>query len=119
MWAGSCWARGSFSVWAALSLGNIAGSGDDEYIGERHPMPKRPDHRLPVTMPDMERPGIELPDICKRVTICADMDNADPWTGEALIARAANRFRAQGLVVRIARPPAGMDFNDLLKRGAA
>lgn len=112
------WARGTFSVWAALSLGNIAGSGDEEYIGERHPVPKREDHRLPVTMPDMERPGLILPQACKRVTICADMDNADPWTGEALVLRGANRWRAEGLDVRIARPPAGMDFNDLLQRGA-
>jgi DNA primase len=105
------------SVWAALSLGNMAGSGDEDYLGDAHP--SRPGHRLPVTVPDMERPGLILPELCRAVTLCVDMDNKDPWASEALIARAYARYRAEGLRVDIARPPAGMDFNDLLRRGQA
>jgi hypothetical protein len=100
-------------VWAALSLGNLAGGGDEDYLGMVHPM--KPGIRLPVTEPDFERPGIILPDEAETLTICADADNKDPWSAEALIARAAARHRAEGLRVLIARPPAGMDFNDLLR----
>lgn len=106
---------GEFGVWAALSLGNIAGAGDEEFIGEDHPKPRRPGHKLPTVAPDMEHPGIGLPAIAKSVTICQDADNKDPPAAEALILRAAYRFERQSRTVKIASPPAGMDFNDLLR----
>jgi hypothetical protein len=86
--------------------------------GEPHPVPQRPGQRLPTTVPDMDRPGIVLPEGTREWTICADADNKDPHAAEALLTRAAARARALGIVPRIARPPEGMDFNDLLQ-GAA
>ncbi len=44
------------------------------------------------------------------VTIAADGDEA----GEKAAQDAARRFYLEGRKVKIARPPAGMDFNDLL-----
>lgn len=105
------------AVWAALSLGNIAGAGRGE--GEPHPKPKTAGQRLPSVVPDPERPGVVLPDVARRVIICADNDNADPDAAEAILQRASARFAMEGRSVHIARPPLGMDFNDLLRAGAA
>ena len=98
------------AVWAALSLGNMAGSGQ----GEGRPHPRLPDKKLQSPIPDMQRPGIVLPDDVRSVILLADSDNGDPENAEALIERAGRRFAAQGRTVRIARAPAEMDFNDLL-----
>lgn len=100
-------------IWAALSLGNIAGAGDDNFWGEDHP--DRPGVRLPVTEPDFDRPGLILPSLCKRLTICEDADNKDPAAAEALYQRATARYEEDDIAVDRARPPAGMDFNDLLR----
>ena len=44
------------------------------------------------------------------ITIAADGDQA----GEEAVQAAARRFITEGRSVKIARPPQGMDFNDLL-----
>lgn len=106
--------------WAALSLGNLAGRGRG--FGQPHPTRKdQKGHptRLPSQRPDPEHPGVVLPPWAKRVVILADQDNADPPAAEALLQCAANRFLAQGREVRIARPPEGLDFNDVLKSSPA
>jgi putative DNA primase/helicase len=54
--------------------------------------------------------GLELPRGVRDVIVLADGD--DP--GEAAAQESASRWKRQGLRVRIARPPRGMDFNDLL-----
>jgi DNA primase len=100
------------AFWAALSLGNIAGGG----IGEGGPHPSRSGKRLPSPVPDPGRPGLMLPDIVRRVILLADADSGDPATAEVLLQRGARRFAGTGLAVSIARPPAGCDFNDVLRR---
>ena len=102
------------TFWAALSLGNIAGSG----IGEGDPHPARLGKRLPSPVPDPDRPGLVLPGLVRRVILLADADAGDPETAEALLQRGATRFARAGLTVSIARPPDGCDFNDVL-RGTA
>jgi DNA primase len=102
------------AFWAALSLGNIAGSG----VGEGGPHPSRPGKRLPSPVPDPTRPGLVLPDSVRRVILLADADAGDPETAEVLLQRGARRFTAAGLAVTIARPPAGCDFNDVLRQGS-
>jgi DNA primase len=47
------------------------------------------------------------------VIIAAD---GDP-SGEAAAQAAAQRWEKEGRAVKVARPPAGLDFNDLLRRG--
>lgn len=57
--------------------------------------------------------ALALPSYVHHVLILADGD--DP--GEAAACDCQRRWTREGLEVRIARPPSGMDFNDLLLRG--
>lgn len=59
--------------------------------------------------------AVVLPDCVLRVTICAD---GDP-PGEAAALTLASRLAAEGREARIARPPAGCDFLDVLAGKAA
>lgn len=99
------------AAWAALSLGNIAGGG----LGKGPAHPDGGKRRYPSPLPDPEQPGIRLPAEVREVVILADADGKDPVNTEMLLTRAARRFEAEGRRVRIARPPAGMDFNDWLR----
>jgi hypothetical protein len=56
--------------------------------------------------------SLQLPPEVQEVTILADGDEA----GESAAKSAAQRWRRGGRRVRVARPPAGMDFNDVLMR---
>lgn len=57
---------------------------------------------------------LQLPVEIAEVIILADGDEP----GEAAALDAARRWKREGRTVRVARPPAGMDFNDLLIGGA-
>jgi DNA primase len=57
--------------------------------------------------------NLVLPDTVDDVVVLADGDQP----GDAAARAAACRWRDGGRRVRIARPPAGMDFNDLLLAG--
>jgi hypothetical protein len=54
--------------------------------------------------------ALDLPDHVRDVIVLADGDEA----GEAAARECALRWKRQGRRVRIARPPQGMDFNDVL-----
>ncbi len=58
--------------------------------------------------------SFDLPNAVRDVIVLADGD--DP--GEAAARDCARRWKREGRRVRIARPPQGMDFNDLLVCGA-
>lgn len=64
---------------------------------------------------------LQLPDDIRRVTILADSD--DEGKSEADVLDASCRWQGEGRVVKIARPPPGKDFNnmliDMLREGAA
>ncbi len=55
--------------------------------------------------------SLDLPRTLREVIVLADGDAP----GEAAAQDCAKRWKRQGRRVRIARPPSGMDFNDLLK----
>ena len=55
--------------------------------------------------------AVRLPPEVETVIIAADGD--DP--GEEAAQEAARRFIAEGRTVKIARPPVGFDFNDLIQ----
>lgn len=57
---------------------------------------------------------LELPGEEQDIVILADADEA----GEAAAEKAARRWRREGRRVRIARPPSGLDINDLLNARA-
>ena len=59
--------------------------------------------------------SLDLPDAVRDVIVLAD---GDP-PGEAAALDCRRRWKREGRHARIARPPAGMDFNDLLVREAA
>ena len=112
-------------IWALLSLGNFAGTG----LPERRPV-KHPDRvdrlgrplLLPSPIPDLGRPGFMPPPGVREFTWFADGDG-DPYVSERLLARGKARYDHAGCRLRVARPPAGQDFNDVLqadlRRGAA
>ena len=54
--------------------------------------------------------ALDLPDDVRDVIVLADGDDA----GEAAARDCAWRWKREGRRVRIARPPQGMDFNDML-----
>ena len=54
--------------------------------------------------------ALDLPDTVRQVIVLADGDDA----GEAAAREAALRWKREGRSVRIARPPRGCDFNDML-----
>jgi phage/plasmid primase-like uncharacterized protein len=58
-------------------------------------------------------PALQLPVETREVIIAADID-ADA-VGEREATKAARRFIREGRHVRIARPPCGTDFNDVLR----
>jgi hypothetical protein len=58
--------------------------------------------------------ALDLPADVRDVIVLADSDAA----GEAAARDCAWRWTREGRRVRIARPPQGMDFNDMLVRGA-
>jgi putative DNA primase/helicase len=54
--------------------------------------------------------AVDLPKDVRDVVILADADDA----GEAAAQDCAMRWKRQGRRVRVARPPRGLDFNDML-----
>ncbi len=62
--------------------------------------------------------GAALPPICRRVILCADNDTKDKKTTAKRLENARAAHAARGCTVSLCRPPEGMDFNDLLLRGA-
>jgi DNA primase len=67
-----------------------------------------------VSLANMAR--LDLPPAITTVILCADNDTGNDQTA-GLVQRAADRFAAEGRAVRIARAPAGKDFNDTLRAG--
>lgn len=99
------------AVWAAGSLGAIAGAGLSGQQGPPHPT--KPGVRLPVDTPDLDRPGVILPPAVRHVVILADADGDRP-SQSALIERAIRRWQREGRRVTAVWPRAGRDFNDML-----
>jgi hypothetical protein len=91
------------------SLGNFAGRSAPGHGG---PHPRRAGVLLPNSLPDLGAPGWLPPPGTREFTWLADMDGADLYAAEKLIARGAARLLAAGIEAKVARPPLGLDFND-------
>lgn len=105
--------KGGVSIASAVSLGNLAGSASGSV---EHPL--SPGKWIPNGEPDMERPGVILPDVVKAVNLLGDGDS-DPHMTRQRLRVAGRRFRSQGRQVFVHMAPAGMDFNDVLLAGAS
>ena len=62
--------------------------------------------------------AIALPAVVTSVVLLADQDELDIDKHDKLRDAAALHHRAHGRAVRIAKPPRGKDFNDLIREGA-
>lgn len=102
-------------VWSLYSLGNLAGGGS----GQGRPHPEQRGKYLPSVAPDPARPGWVPPAGVSRFTWFADGDGKDPLAADCIIRRAAVRYGQAGVALAVAKAPAGMDWNDVLNRGAA
>ena len=71
---------------------------------------ERPDLTVWATLGTSGMSGVKLPDSVLEVTLCPDADEA----GERAAQEASSTLARDGRVVRIARPPPGLDWNDLL-----
>lgn len=92
----------------AVSLGNLAGSCTGSI---NHPsIDKR---KIPNGQPDMERPGLILPDSVYEVIILGDGDS-DPAMTHGYLLAAGRRWQAEGRSVLYALAPDGQDWNDVL-----
>ena len=91
---------------SGLFLGNICGAGlrrDGAPRGE-----------IPIE-PDPKRPGMMLPERIRRVILLKDADGKRPDDTDRFLRRAATKFQRAGLVVLVASPTIGDDFNDRVR----
>lgn len=106
------------AFWAAGDLGNLAGRANKTIS---HPTLKRPNgqpQKVPDRFPDLDDPGLSIPDTVEELILLGDGDSERVLTENAM-ERAARRYARQGRVIRIAFAPAGLDFNDVLKEPVA
>jgi hypothetical protein len=73
---------------------------------------ERPDLTVWATLGTSAMPSVVVPESVTVVTLCPDADKA----GEKAAQEASNALARDGRIVKIARPPAGMDWNDLLNK---
>lgn len=101
------------SITAAVSLGNLSG-GCTAFVEH----PTNPDKRIPNGEPDMDRPGVVLPQEVEEVILLGDGDSEPKFTMARLLT-AGRRFRQQGRKVAISFAPEKMDWNDVLQAEVA
>jgi hypothetical protein len=103
------------SLAGAVDIGNLCG----QSLGKTpHPFAVDADGariRMPSGAPDLDNPGVIIPDGVKTVIIIADA-NSDQFRTAAHYVTGGNRFQHHGLKVGIAWPPPGYDWNDILVR---
>jgi phage/plasmid primase-like uncharacterized protein len=63
--------------------------------------------------------SVAIPDGVDELILCADADNKDSRAAERVLDAAARAHWREGRTIRVALPPPGMDFNDVLTQGAA
>jgi len=103
------------TIAAAYSLGNISGSATGSM-----PHPTEPRGTIQNGIPNMDRPGMLLPDHVEDVYLLGDGDK--PAMTRARLLTAARRFKALGKNVFVCMAPKDQDFNDVLRdqqKGAA
>ena len=102
----------------SVDLGNLGGPAADKVTHPTLLTENGRAQRVPGPTPDLEKPGIVIPDTISGVVILGD-STSDRVLTECSIHRAMMRWRATcaARVVRVAWAPPGVDFDDVL-RGA-
>jgi hypothetical protein len=101
------------AFWSSVDLGNLGGKAAETVP---HPTARSAAGRalrLPGPVPDLAEPGIPVPHSVCDLVLLGDSDS-DRFTTEAALERARARYARPGRTIRIAWPPAGRDFNDML-----
>ena len=115
---------GATMFWAAGDLGNLGGPATQSIV---HPTATMTDKKGRVRktkvagpVPDYGSPDPVLTPVdgITRVTLLGDADS-DRFTTEQHLIRACFRFKMRGITSRIAWPPPGEDFNDMIRGRAA
>ena len=65
-----------------------------------------------LSLGNMDAP---VPPSVTELILCADGDNKDPKAADKVLEAAVRKHQQKGRVVRIARPPEGKDFNDMVR----
>lgn len=109
--------QAGFPCWALGSQNNMAGRAAPDEQGTPHP--DKPGKRLPVINPAMDPTDFWPPVGVKEWTWWEDNDCKDILEGDAKMQRASLRIAKRNLKCLRAKPPRGMDFNDVLRGGEA
>jgi hypothetical protein len=94
------------AFWAAVDLGNLGGRAIETVP---HPTLKTKNNRaqrVPGPVPDLDAPGIPIPESVERIVILGDGDS-DRYTTACAIVRASARFAMPTRTVGVAWAPAG------------
>ena len=103
-----------FGYRAAGDLGNLAGKAEATVA---HPFLKTPSgraQRVPGDAPVADSECMPIPSETRELVLLKDGDS-DPFTTDLAMTRAARRRARPGLVIRQMSPPAGLDWNDVLR----
>lgn len=104
--------RDTDGFYVAGDLGNLGGKARESVV---HPTLKNEQgraRRVPGPWPDLESPGIALPDSISDLVILGDGDS-DSFTTRCALARGCVRFERPGRRVAVAMAPDGSDYNDI------
>ena len=105
----------NLSMAAAVDIGNLSGQSMGKVPHPHAVDPEGARLRIPSGLPDLDAPGVIIPDGVKSVIIICDA-NSDQARTAAHYLTAGNRFEHHGLDVGLAWPPAGYDWNNVLIR---
>jgi hypothetical protein len=102
------------AFWTSVDLGNLGGKAKENIP---HPTLKSAAgraQRVPGPEPDLEAPGIVVPDGVEEIVILGDR-SSDEFLTRCAIARAAKRWERPGRSIKVAWSPADGDFDDQLR----
>lgn len=102
----------------ALDLGNLGGPHDGTIAHPTRRTAKGARERILGPFPALTAAGIPIADSVSEIIILGD-STSDPLTTRCALARAGERWKRDGCLVRVAWSPAGQDFDDLLRADQA
>lgn len=101
------------AFWSAVDLGNLGGKAAGSVP---HPALRTANDRalrVPGPVPDLEAPGLAIPESVEEIVLLGDADS-DRFSTECALVRAAVRFAKPNRIVRAAWAHPGQDFNDMM-----